>query len=257
MERDMKAFSLEGRTVLITGASSGIGRQIAIAMGEAGANLALVARRVEALEETADLAGKAGSPRVITIGGDVVKHDSITAAVEKTATEFGHIHASVVNAGIQNLKPFLDFTDAEWRSILETNVVGSLVTIREVGKHMVANGGGSIIAMGSIYGLVGANGASVYCMTKGAVMQLVKSLSIEWARYNIRLNSISPGWIQTDLTAPYSTDEKVTKSALRNIPLHRFGETRDISPAAVYLASDASSYITGQTIVIDGGQTAR
>ena len=122
---------------------------------------------------------------------------------------------------------------------------------------MVANGGGSIVAMGSIYGLVGATGASIYCMTKGAVMQLIKSLAVEWARHNIRLNSISPGWIQTDLTAPYSTDEKVIKSALRNIPLHRFGEVQDVAPAAVYLASDASSYITGQTIVIDGGQTAR
>jgi len=94
-------------------------------------------------------------------------------------------------------------------------------------------------------------------MSKGAVMQLVKALSIEWARHNIRLNSLAPGWIQTDLTAPYSNDEKVTNAALRNIPLRRFGETTDIAPAAVYLLSDASSYMTGQSIVIDGGQTAR
>ena len=253
----MNVFSLEGKTVLLTGASSGIGRQAAIAMGEAGASLALVARRVEALEETAELARSAGAPRVITIAGDVQKHESIAAAVAKTQAELGRIHASLVNAGIQTLKPFLDFGDEEWRALIETNVVGTLVTVREVGKHMVANGGGSIVAMGSIYGLVGATGASIYCMTKGAVMQLIKSLAVEWARHNIRLNSISPGWIQTDLTAPYSTDEKVIKSALRNIPLHRFGEVQDVAPEAVYLASDAYSYITGQTIVIDGGQTAR
>jgi NAD(P)-dependent dehydrogenase (short-subunit alcohol dehydrogenase family) len=243
--------------VFVTGASSGIGRQIAIAMGEAGANLAIAARRTEALEETAALAKAAGAPRVITLKADVMKHDTVARAVEKTAKEFVRIDAAIVNAGVQNLKPFLDFTDEEWRAVLETNVVGSLVTIREVGRHMIGHGGGSIVAMGSIYGLVGATGASVYCMTKGAVMQLVKSLSVEWARHKIRLNSICPGWIQTDLTAPYSNDEKVVQSALRYIPLHRLGETTDIAPAAVYLASDASSFVTGQAIVIDGGQTAR
>jgi NAD(P)-dependent dehydrogenase (short-subunit alcohol dehydrogenase family) len=253
----MKAFSLQGKTALVTGASSGIGRQVAIAMGEAGANLALVARRIETLEETASLARDAGAPRVITIAADVMNHETVAAAVAKTTVEFGRIDAAVVNAGVQNLKPFLDFTDGEWRALVETNVVGSMVTIREVGRHMVSNGGGSIVAMGSIYGLVGASGASVYSMTKGAVMQLVKSLSVEWARHKVRLNSICPGWIQTDLTAPYSTDEKIIKSALRNIPLHRLGEVGDIAPAAVYLASDASSYMTGQSIVIDGGQTAR
>lgn len=253
----MKAFSLEGKTAFLTGASSGIGRQIAIAMGEAGANLALVARRTNALEETAALAKAAGAPRVIAIKADVMKHDTIARAVEKTAREFDRIDAAVVNAGVQNLKPFLDFTNEEWRAVLETNVVGSMVTIREVGRHMVERGGGSIVAMGSIYGLVGATGASVYCMSKGAVMQLVKALSVEWARHKVRLNSICPGWIQTDLTAPYSTDEKVIKSALRNIPLHRLGETADIAPAAIYLASEASAYVTGQVIVIDGGQTAR
>lgn len=251
------AFSLQGKSIIVTGASSGIGREIAIAMGEAGANLALVARRASALEETAQLVRAKGGPRVITIAADVQDHGSIAKAVATAAGEFGRINGAVVNAGIQNLKSFLDFTDDEWRAIVETNIVGSLVTIRETGRHMVQNGGGSIVAMGSIYGLIGATGASVYCMSKGALMQLVKSLSVEWARYNVRLNSICPGWIQTDLTAPYSKDEKVTKAALRNIPLHRFGETRDIAPAAVYLASDASSYITGQAIVIDGGQTAR
>jgi NAD(P)-dependent dehydrogenase (short-subunit alcohol dehydrogenase family) len=251
------AFSLEGKTAIVTGASSGIGRAVAIALGEAGANLTLVARRIDALEETAALANKAGAPKVIAVAADVMNHTSIAQAVEKTVKEFGRIDAAVVNAGVQNLKPFLDFTDEEWRAVLETNVVGSLVTIREVGRQMVGQGGGSIIAMGSIYGLVGAPGASVYCMSKGALMQLVKSLSVEWARHKVRLNSICPGWIQTDLTAPYSQDEKVTKSALRNIPLHRFGETSDIAPAAVYLASDASAYVTGQAIVIDGGQTAR
>jgi NAD(P)-dependent dehydrogenase (short-subunit alcohol dehydrogenase family) len=250
-------FSLQGKTALVTGASSGIGRQIAIAMGEAGANLAIIARRAEALEETAAMVKNAGGGRVITILADVMDYQSIARAVERTAKEFGRIHAAVVNAGIQNLKPFLDFTDEEWRAVIETNVVGSLVTIREVGRHMVGQGGGSIVAMGSVYGLVGATGASVYCLSKGAVMQFVKSLAVEWARHKVRLNSISPGWIQTDLTAPYSHDEKAVKSALRNIPLHRFGETQDIAPAAVYLASDASAYITGQTIVIDGGQTAR
>jgi NAD(P)-dependent dehydrogenase (short-subunit alcohol dehydrogenase family) len=250
-------FSLEGKSILITGASSGIGREIAIAMGGAGADLVLVARRTDALTETASLAKKSGAKKVFVVPADVANPPSIAAAVEKAVKECGRIHAAVVNAGIQNLKPLLDFTDDEWRAVVETNIVGSLMTIREIGRHMVASGGGSIVAMGSIYGLIGAPGASVYAMSKGALMQLCKTLAIEWARYNVRVNSLAPGWIQTDLTAPYSKDEKVTNAALRNIPLRRFGETPDIAPAAIYLASDASSYVTGQSIVIDGGQTAR
>lgn len=252
------SFSLAGKTALVTGASSGIGREVAIALGEAGANLALIARRASALEETAALVKKVNADCKITpVTADVSDPSSIIAGIGKAIGEFGRIDAAIVNAGTQNLKPFLEFSDEEWRTLIETNVVGSLVTIREVGRHMVEKGGGSIVGMGSIYGLVGASGASVYCLTKGALMQFIKCLSIEWARHKVRLNTISPGWIQTDLTAPYSQDEKVVKSALRNIPLHRFGLPQDIAPAAVYLASDASSFVTGQTIVIDGGQTAR
>ncbi len=252
------SFSLKGKTALVTGASSGIGREVAIALGEAGANLALLARRASALEETAALVKQRNATCTIkSITADVSDPKSVVAGVGKAITEFGRIDAAVVNAGAQNLKPFLEFSDEEWRTLIETNVVGSLVTIREVGRHMIEKGGGSIVGMGSIYGLVGAVGASVYCLTKGAMMQFMKSLAVEWARHKVRLNTIGPGWIQTDMTAPYSVDEKVTKAALRNIPLHRFGIPQDIAPAAVYLASDASSYVTGQTIFIDGGQTAR
>jgi NAD(P)-dependent dehydrogenase (short-subunit alcohol dehydrogenase family) len=251
-------FSLSGKTAVVTGASSGIGREIAIALGEAGANVALVGRRMSALEETAALVSEKSNARVLTIAADVTDHAAVARAFEISAKEFGRIDAVSVNAGVLKLKPFLDFNDEEWRAMMETNIVGSLVTVREAGRVMVAQGGGgSIVAMGSIYGLVGAVGASIYCMSKGAIMQMVKSLAVEWARYGIRLNSICPGWIQTDLNADFAEDDSTVKRALRNIPLHRFGEVKDVAPAAVYLASDASSYITGQAFVIDGGQTAR
>lgn len=250
-------FSLEGKTALVTGASRGIGREVAIALGAAGADLALVARGAQGLEETAALVRERRAGRVVTIQADISDAGAVAAAVERTVAELGRVDAAVVNAGVQNVKPFLEMSDAEWRTIIDTNVIGSLLTVRAVGSQMIAQGGGSIIAMGSIYGLVGAWGNSVYCLSKGALMQFVKALSIEWARHKVRLNSICPGWIETDLTAPYQQDEKMVKAALRTIPLHRFGRPEDIGPAAVYLASDASSYVTGQAIVIDGGQTAR
>ena len=198
-----------------------------------------------------------GAPQVMAVPTDVTDAAGVARAAADAFKAFGRIDAAVVNAGQQNLKPFLDMTDEECRTVIETNLLGSLLTIREVGRGMVAQGGGSIIAMGSIYGFVGAVGASVYAMTKGGLMQFVKSLAIEWARSNVRLNSLCPGWIETDLTRPYMGDERIVKSALRNIPLHRFGQPQDIGPAAVYLASDASSFVTGQSIVIDGGQIAR
>lgn len=253
----MEMFSLKGKAVLVTGASSGIGRHVALAMAEAGANLVLWARRPTDLAETAEMSKARGAPQVIAMPTDVTDAASVARATADAVKAFGRIDAAVINAGQQNVKPFLEMSEEEWRTVLETNLAGSLHTIREVGRGMVAQGSGSIIAMGSIYGFVGAAGNSIYALTKGGLMQFVKSLAIEWARANVRLNSICPGWIETDLTRPYMGDDRVIRSALRNIPLHRFGQPQDIGPAAVYLASDASSFVTGQSIVIDGGQIAR
>ena len=248
-------FDLTGKTALVTGASRGIGRAVAVSLAQAGADVALIGRDTAALEET--LAGvKAHGRRALALKTDVTSADSIESAVAQTIKTFGRIDTLVCNAGVQRLKPFLDMRPEDWRSLIATNLEGAIMTMQAVGKGMVQQKSGSIITMSSIYSFVGAPWNSIYCMTKGGLAQLSKALAVEWARYNVRVNAICPGWIETDLTKPYMQDQKTVDAGLRQIPLRRFGKPEDIGPMAVYLASDEASFVTGQSYVIDGGQIA-
>ncbi len=248
-------FDLTGKTAFVTGASRGIGRSVAVCLAEAGANVALIGRDTAALEET--LAGvKAHGRRALALKTDVTSADSIQAAVDAAIKEFGRIDTLVCNAGVQKLKPFLDMKPEDWRGLISTNLEGAIMTMQAVGKGMVDQKSGSIITMSSIYSFVGAPWNSIYCMTKGGLAQLSKALAVEWARHNVRVNAICPGWIETDLTKPYMTDQKTVDAGLKQIPLRRFGKPEDIGPMAVYLASDEASFVTGEAFVIDGGQIA-
>ena len=248
-------FDLKGKTAFVTGASRGIGRGVAASLAEAGADVALIGRDVAALEETVKAVQGHGR-RALALKTDVTSADSIEAAVAQTIKTFGRIDTLVCNAGVQRLKPFLDMKPDDWRSLISTNLEGAIMTMQAVGKGMVAQKSGSIITMSSIYSFVGAPWNSIYCMTKGGLAQLSKALAVEWARYNVRVNAICPGWIETDLTKPYMQDQKTVDAGLRQIPLRRFGKPEDIGPMAVYLASDEASFVTGQSYVIDGGQIA-
>lgn len=252
----MKQFDLTGRVALVTGASRGIGRATAVALAEAGADLVLTARSEGGLKETAGLVEQHGR-RALIVTADATDGAQIDRAVATAVAGAGHIDILVNNAGMQLVKPFLDYTPAEWTQMITTNVNGALHYTHAVGRHMVERKGGCIIDMGSIYGAVGAPGTAIYCLTKGALMSFTRSLATEWARYNIRINAICPGWIKTALTEEYMQDEKTIQAALRGIPMRRFGLPEDVAPMAVFLASDAAAYITGQFFFIDGGQTAR
>jgi NAD(P)-dependent dehydrogenase (short-subunit alcohol dehydrogenase family) len=248
-------FSLKGKTAYITGASRGIGRAVAVSLAQAGANVALVGRDAAALEETSRAVKEAGAEALV-LQSDVTNPDSVESAVEKACASFGKLDVLVCNAGVQKLKLFLDMQPEDWRGLISTNLEGAILTMQSVGKRMVAQKSGSVIAMASIYSFVGAPFNSIYCMTKGGLMQLSRALAVEWARYNVRVNAICPGWIETDLTKPYMQDQKTVDAGLRLIPLRRFGQPGDIGPLAVYLASDEASFVTGQSFVIDGGQIA-
>ena len=248
-------FDLTGKCAFVTGASRGIGRNVAVSLARAGADVALVGRDAVALGETLQAVRGLGK-RALALQADVTSAASVEAAVVAACKEFGKIDILICNAGVQKLKPFLDMAPEDWRGLIATNLEGAIVTMQSVGRRMVAQKSGVIIAMASVYSFIGAPGNSIYCLTKGGLSQLSKALAVEWARYNVRVNAICPGWIETDLTKPYMQDQKVIDAGLRQIPLRRFGKPEDIGPLAVYLASDEASFVTGQAYVIDGGQIA-
>lgn len=249
-------FDLSGKTALVTGASRGIGREVALCLARAGADTVLWARDAAGLRSVADEIGSLGR-RCHVAALDVADRDAVEAATREAIKAVGAIDALLVNAGINELKPFLDQEPADWNRMIGTNLFGSMHTLQAVGRHMTARRAGSIITMSSIYSFVGAPGNSIYCLTKGGLLQLTKALAVEWSRHNVRVNAICPGWIETDLTAPYMADDKSLAAGLRQIPLRRFGKPSDIGPMAVYLAADESQWVTGQSFVIDGGQIAR
>jgi NAD(P)-dependent dehydrogenase (short-subunit alcohol dehydrogenase family) len=248
-------FDLTGKGAFVTGASRGIGRSVAVSLARAGARVALVGRDIEALAETLSAVEAAGG-QGLTLQGDMTNAGSVEAAVARACESFGKLDVLVCNAGVQKLKPFLDMKPEDWRGLIATNLEGAILTMQSAGRRMVAQKSGVVIAMASIYSFVGAPGNSIYCMTKGGLLQLSRALAVEWARYNVRVNAICPGWIETELTKPYMQDQKAVEAGLRQIPLRRFGRPEDIGPLAVYLASDEACFVTGQAYVIDGGQIA-
>ena len=248
-------FSLKGKSALVTGASRGIGRSVAVCLAQAGAQVALVGRDGAALGQTHAEVKAAGVDGLV-LKADVADAASVQQAVDAARGKFGKLDVLVCNAGAQRLKPFLEMTQSDWRELIATNLEGAIVTMQAVGRGMVEQKSGVVLVMASIYSFVGAPGNSIYCMTKGGLLQLSRALAIEWARYNIRVNAICPGWIETDLTRPYMQDQKAVDAGLRQIPVRRFGRPEDIGPLAVYLASDEASFVTGQAFVIDGGQIA-
>lgn len=248
-------FDLKGKSAFVTGASRGIGRSVAVCLAQAGAEVALVGRDTAALTQTLDEVKAAGG-RSLVLQADVTDAASVEQAADAARKAFGKLDILVCNAGAQRLKPFLDMTQSDWRELIATNLEGAIVAMQSVGRGMVEQKSGVVLVMASIYSFVGAPGNSIYCMTKGGLLQLSRALAVEWARYNVRVNAICPGWIETDLTKPYMQDQKVVDAGLRQIPIRRFGKPEDIGPLAVYLASDEASFVTGQAFVIDGGQIA-
>jgi len=248
-------FDLRGKSAFVTGASRGIGRSVAVCLAQAGAQVALVGRDSAALDQTLAEIEEVGG-RGLALKADVTDSASIQQACDAARKAFGKLDILVCNAGAQRLKPFLDMTQDDWRELIATNLEGAIMAMQCVGRGMVEQKSGVVLVMASIYSFVGAPGNSIYCMTKGGLLQLSRALAVEWARYNVRVNAICPGWIETDLTRPYMQDQKSVDAGLRQIPIRRFGKPEDIGPLAVYLASDEASFVTGQSFVIDGGQIA-
>jgi sorbose reductase len=247
-------FDLHGRRALVTGASGGIGKRVAMAYVEAGAQVALAARHSEALEMVAGEIAAAGG-RAVPICCDVTQPEQVSRMLDEVTAELGGIDIAVCNAGIITVTPMLDMPLEEFQSIQDTNVTGVFLTAQAAAKAMVRQGqGGVIINTASMSGHIVNIPQHVghYCASKAAVIHLTKAMAVELASHKIRVNSVSPGYILTELVEPYSEYHSLWEP---KIPLGRLGRPEELTGLYLYLASAASSYMTGSDLVIDGGYT--
>ena len=239
----------------MTGASRGLGRAIAVALAEAGAAVALAARSKPDLEETADLVTAAGG-RAVVVPTDVASYDAVEALMEVTTSTWGRLDILVNNSGIARVKAFVEMSPEDWQAVVGVNLTGVFNGCRAAARHLFAQGRGKVINLASVLGAVGLPGYTVYGATKGGVIALTRALGVEWARYNVQVNAIAPGWFVTDMNAAAFADPRIGERLMRDIPARRTGRPEEIGPLAVFLASSASDFMTGQTIFLDGGHSA-
>lgn len=247
-------FSLQGHNALVTGASSGIGQHFALTLARAGANVALAARRIEACRETAEQIEALGQS-AIAVSLDVTNTESINAAAETASAALGPLTILCNNAGLAITTPFLEQTEADWDTVLDTNLKGANFVAQAVAKHMVAHGkGGSIINTASIISFRTSKQLSSYAASKAGLMHLTRVMAIELAPYQIRVNAIAPGYVETAInTAFFQTP--AGQAVVKRIPQRRLGQIDDLDGALLLLASDAGRYINGSAITVDGGHS--
>jgi NAD(P)-dependent dehydrogenase (short-subunit alcohol dehydrogenase family) len=247
-------FDLTGQVALVTGGSSGLGRRFARVLNAAGATVAICARRRDRLEEVA-----AADERLVAVQCDVTDEAAVEAMVERVRIDLGRIDILVNNAGGHVIGPAEDESLADFRRVIDLNLTSAFHLSQLVGRRMLAQGGGSIVNIASIMGLVASSPVkeASYCASKGAIVNLTRELAVQWAGHGVRVNCIAPGWFPSELTAGMLEDDKSIRWLQRNTPLGRAGRTGELDGALLLLAGSAGSFITGQTITVDGGWTAR
>lgn len=249
----LERFSLKGKTAIVTGASQGLGEAIALGMAEAGADVVLAARNLDRLDKLqADIKGKGA--KCIAVKTDVLKADDIEDMVDQTLSEFGKIDILVNNAGVNVVKPLLKISEEEWDRVLDTNLKGYFLCAKAVAPKMIESKSGAIINNASVFGRTGFMNLSPYIASKGGVVLLTQAMAVEWARFNVRVNCIAPSYIITEMAQrDIAANPKILEQNIKKIPMRRAGEPREVADVCVFLASEAASFMTGETVAIDGG----
>lgn len=248
-------FDVSHKIVLITGAGSGLGEGYAHIFAEAGATVICAGRNQERLDQVvSEIQADGGSAKAYTV--DVTETQSIKSLIADVIRDFGRIDVLVNNAGYENIQPFTEVTPEIYDDIMNVNLKGVFFVAQETAKVMKENRGGKIINIGSLGSYIGLAESSVYCSTKGGVIQLTKTMAIELGEYNIQVNALAPGYFITPMTQPFYDDEDHRAWIESRIPLHEWGTVLDLAGPVLFLASDASNYVTGETIKVDGGWLA-
>src|ERR1022692_3009595 len=253
---NVSLFDLTGKTAFVTGASRGIGRAIAVALAQAGADVAIVARTAEGLADTADDITAVGR-KAIVIPADVTDQAAVADAAAAAIDQLGHVDVVVNNAGGSNfMVSFRDLRLAGWDKLIRLNLTSAVYVCHAFAGHLLDRRSGSVINVASVAGVASSPLIAPYGAAKAGLISLTKTLAVEWAADGVRVNALCPGWTATDLNRALWEDPVAGPATIATVPMHRWATAQEMAGPAVFLASDAASYVTGQTLVVDGGQTA-
>jgi NAD(P)-dependent dehydrogenase (short-subunit alcohol dehydrogenase family) len=250
-------FRLDGKVALITGGARGLGRTMAEALAQAGASIALAGRSKETCQDSADSIASGTGRKARGFAADVTKLADVERLADEVEREFGQIDILVNNAGINIRGPIQQLTEADWDAVIDTNLKGPFLCARAFGPRMVSRGWGRVINLGSVMGVIALPGRAPYAASKAGIINLTRVLALEWAGTGVTANALCPGAFGTDMNRPLMDDPEKYKAFVAQIPMGRWGELEELTGAVVFLASEASSYVTGTPLFVDGGWIAR